>query len=208
VVSDPDTVQRYLQNTQSEIRHLSALIDDLFELAQLDAGRLMLQFEASSLRDLISDTLRSMQAQAERGKIALQGQVDERIDPVIMAPEKIQRVLNNLIGNALRHTPPGGSVTCQARLAEDKVQIEVVDSGEGITPDDLPHVFDSFYRGEKSRSRDDQGLRGVGLGLAIAKGLVEAHGGRIWVESQQGRGTTFTFTLPRALPRNVSYNTG
>jgi signal transduction histidine kinase len=201
VVSDPDTVQRYLQTMQGEIRHLSRLIDDLFELAQLDAGRIDLQIEPSSLRDLISDTLRSMQAQAERKRITLQGQVDERVDPVAMAPEKIQRVLNNLIGNALRHTPTDGTVTVQAKLAGDKVQIEVVDSGEGIASDDLPHVFDSFFRGEKSRSRDDQGMRGVGLGLAIAKGLVEAHGGRIWVDSALGRGSTFAFTLPHAAPR-------
>ncbi len=196
VVTDPDTVQRYLQNTQGEIRHLSRLIDDLFELAQLDAGRIDLQVEPSSLRDLISDTLGSMQAQAERKQIRLQGQVDERVDPVVMAPEKIQRVLNNLIGNALRHTPAGGAVTVQARLAGDSVRIEVIDSGEGIAPGDLPHVFDSFFRGEKSRSRDDQGMRGAGLGLAIAKGLVEAHGGHIWADSVQGRGSTFAFTLP------------
>src|SRR5439155_15787233 len=101
VVSDPATVQRYLQNMQGEIRHLSHLIDDLFELAQLDEGRIDLQIEPSSLRDLISDTLRSMQAQAEIKHITLTGQVDERLDPVSMAPEKIQRVLNNLIGNAL-----------------------------------------------------------------------------------------------------------
>ncbi len=197
VVSDPDTVQRYLNNTQTEIRHLSRLIDDLFELAQLDAGHVDLDLEPSSLRDLISDTLESLSAQAEYRHIRLEGHVDDGIDPVIMAPEKIQRVLNNLVGNALRHTPSGGRVTLQARPVGDKVCIEIIDTGEGIAPDDLPHVFDSFYRGEKSRSRDDQGMRGVGLGLAIAKGLIEAHGGSITVQSEQGRGSTFAITLPR-----------
>ncbi len=206
VVSDPETVQRYLQNTQGEIRHLSRLIDDLFELAQLDAGNTNFRFEPSSLRDLISDTLGSLQAQAEQRRVSLQGQVDDRIDPVVMAPEKIQRVLNNLIGNALRHTPPGGNITVSARLDGDTVRIEVADTGEGIAPGDLAHVFDSFYRGEKSRSRDDQGLRGAGLGLAIAKGLVEAHGGRIWVESRLGQGTIFAFTLPRT--GKAGYNNG
>jgi signal transduction histidine kinase len=197
VVSDPDTVQRYLQNTQSEIRHLSRLIDDLFELAQLDANRLVLNLEPSSLRDLISDTLGSIQAQAERRSITLQGHVEPDIDPVLMAPEKIQRVLDNLLGNALRHTPPGGTVTLQAWRAGDTIHVEIEDTGEGIAAEDLAHVFDSFFRGEKSRSRDDQGLRGAGLGLAIAKGLVEAHGGQISVRSEHGKGSCFSFTLPR-----------
>jgi signal transduction histidine kinase len=197
VVSDADTTQRYLRNAQTEIQHLSRLIDDLFELAQLDAGHLALDLEPSSLRDLISDTLENMRTQAERHQVHLSGSVDEGIDPVVMAPEKIQRVLNNLVGNALRHTPPGGKVFLQAGLHEGKVRVEVVDSGEGIATADLPHIFDSFFRGEKSRSRDDQGMRGAGLGLAIAKGLVEAHGGNISVHSKQGHGATFTFTLPR-----------
>ncbi|MEP7286825.1 MAG: ATP-binding protein [Chloroflexota bacterium] len=196
VVSDPDTVQRYLHNAQGEIQHLSRLIDDLFELAQLDAGRVELHMEPSSLRDLISDTLESMRAQAERRNITLSGQVDDKVDIVVMASEKIQRVLDNLIGNALRHTPPGGKVMLQAQLAGDSVRVEIADSGEGIAPEDIPHVFESFFRGEKSRARDDQGVRGAGLGLAIAKGLVEAHGGHIWVNSQPNRGATFAFTLP------------
>ncbi len=197
VVSDADTTQRYLRNAQTEIQHLSRLIDDLFELAQLDAGHLALDLEPSSLRDLISDTLENMRAQAERRSINLSGRVDDGIDPVVMAPEKIQRVLNNLVGNALRHTPAGGSVALQARLDENKVRVDIVDTGEGIASNDLPHVFESFFRGEKSRSRDDQGMRGAGLGLAIAKGLVEAHGGSISVRSEQGHGATFSFTLPR-----------
>lgn len=197
VVNDPDTVQRYLQNAQSEIRHLSRLIDDLFELAQLDANRLTLNLEPSSLRDLISDTLGSMQAQAEHRNVALRGHVEPGIDPVLMAPEKIQRVLDNLIGNALRHTPPGGTITLQARRIGEAICVDIEDTGEGIAAEDLAHVFDSFFRGEKSRSRDDQGTRGAGLGLAIAKGLVEAHGGKISVRSQQGKGSCFSFTLPR-----------
>ncbi len=196
VVSDPATVDRYLHNAQGEIQHLSRLIDDLFELAQLDAGRVKLDKEAASLRDLISDTLESMHAQAERGSVTLTGQVDDGVDVVIMAPDKIQRVLDNLIGNALHHTPPGGSVSVQAKPTMDGIRVEISDTGEGISPEDLPHVFESFYRGEKSRARDEQGTRGAGLGLAIAKGLVEAHGGRIWTRSDPGHGATFAFTLP------------
>src|SRR5258708_8172332 len=195
VVSDQDTVQRYLANAQGEIQHLSRLIDDLFELAQLDAQHVALHAEPASLRDLMSDTLESMHAQADQRNITLTGSVDD-VDVVRMAPDKIQRVLNNLIGNALRHTPPGGAVTLRAHADGSEVRVEIVDSGEGISDEDLPHVFESFYRGEKSRARDEQGIRGAGLGLAIAKGLVEAHGGRIWVESTPGHGSRFIFSLP------------
>ncbi len=197
VVSDPQTVNRYLKTAQSEIHYLSHLIDDLFELAQLDAGHSNLRCESSSLRDLISDTLESMHTRAEQEGIRLQGQVQNGIDPVTLDSEKIQRVLNNLIGNAIAHTAPGGQVQLRARQIGAEVQIDVRDTGEGIAPDDLIHVFERFYRGEKSRSRDDNGLRGAGLGLAIAKGFVEAHGGRIWVESKPGKGASFSFTLPR-----------
>ncbi len=106
---------------------------------------------------------------------------------------RIGRVLNNLITNALRHTPSGGEINVLARRTESGVEVSVSDTGEGIQPDDLPKIFDSFYRGEKSRSR---ATGGAGLGLAISRGIVRAHGGDITVESQPGRGSTFTFTLP------------
>jgi signal transduction histidine kinase len=113
-----------------------------------------------------------------------------------MDTPKIGRVLANLVSNALQHTPSGGSVQIRASAKAEVVQVEVSDTGEGISPDDLPHVFEQFYRGEKSRSRD---TGGSGLGLAIARGIVEAHGGRIWAESPgPGHGSTFAFTLPRA----------
>jgi signal transduction histidine kinase len=114
------------------------------------------------------------------------------------APQKIERVLYNLVANAIRHTPAGGrivlSVCTQEPGAPDlAVTFSVADTGEGISAEDLPHVFDRFYRGEKSRSR---ATGGAGLGLAIARGIVEAHGGRIWIESERGRGTTVSFSLP------------
>lgn len=194
VVDKPDMVQRYLRTIQGDIRNLSHLIDDLFELAQLDAGVLRFEVAPHSLRDLISDTLESMRALAEHKGIVLCGNVASNVDPVVMAPEKINRVLTNLIGNAVRHTPAGGTITVEA-YRETKgapVRVDVCDTGEGISPTDLPHIFERFYRGEKSRSR---ATGGAGLGLSIAKGIVEAHDGRLWVESQVGAGSTFSFTL-------------
>ncbi|MCW5849386.1 MAG: HAMP domain-containing protein [Anaerolineae bacterium] len=196
MVDDPRMAERYLATIRGQTASLSRLIDDLFDLAQLDAGALRLHLEPTSLSDLISDTLESMQAQAQTKGVHLTGEVQPAVDPVLIAPDKVQRVLYNLVQNALRHTPPDGSVYLTARVVEDAVQVDVVDTGEGIPSEDLPHVFEPFYRAEKSRSRDHGG---AGLGLAIARGIVEAHGGRLWVASQPGTGASFSFTLPLAV---------
>jgi signal transduction histidine kinase len=196
VVSEPETVQRYLHQSQSEIGRMSGLIDDLFELAQLDAGNLVLRSEPSSLSDLISDTLEGFSARAEARQIQLTGAVAAGVDPVWMAPDKISRVLRNLVENALRYTPAGGRVELQARPGDGKtVLVTIRDTGAGIPPADLSRVFDRFYRGDAARSR--AGDTGAGLGLAIAKGVVEAHGGRIWAESEPGQGTAISFQIPR-----------
>ncbi len=200
VVSDTETIQRYLDNMRGEIEHLSHLIDDLFELAQLDTGHIQLHWENASLGDLISDTLGSLKPQATQHKVNLQGEVDDAVDPVYMAPDKVQRVLYNLLHNAIVYTPERGEIKLSARLAEDNVRVDVQNSGTGIAPTELPHIFESFYRGERSRAKDASGQRGAGLGLAIARGFVEAHGGKIWVESVPNQGTTFSFTLPRHVP--------
>ena len=196
VVTGPETTTRYLRQSQNEITRMSKLIDDLFELAQLDAGHIDLELEWITLSDLISDTLESFAAQADSRSVTLAGFVTPEVDPVWGAPDKLSRILNNLLANALRYTLDGGTINLHASIDDDKVLIQVKDNGSGITPKDLPHIFDRFYRGERSRSRDGGG---VGLGLAIVKGLVEAHGGNIWVESQIEHGSTFRFTLPRKI---------
>jgi signal transduction histidine kinase len=193
VVEDPESVQRYLQTAQREIQGLSVLIDDLFQMAQLDAGGLSLDRQMDSLSDLVSDTLEGFSELAAQRNIGLRGQVDPDIDPVWMDSKRIWRVLNNLVKNALRHTPPGGQVLVQGTRQGGQVQVIVSDSGPGIAAGDLPYVFDRFYRGEKSRNRQ---TGGAGLGLAIARGIVEAHGGEISVESSPGQGARFCFTLP------------
>jgi signal transduction histidine kinase len=131
---------------------------------------------------------------AKRQGVALEGSASPDADPVPMDVQKIGRVLNNLLTNALRHTPAGGVVQVTASTKPECVQVEVSDTGEGISEEDLPHVFERFYRGEKSRSREKGG---AGLGLAIAAGLVEAHGGQIGAESRVDQGTRMWFTLPR-----------
>lgn len=193
VVDEPEMVRRYLNTAQKDVMSLSALIDDLFQMSQLDAGGFPLHRAKSSLGDLVSDTLESFSELAYRESVRLEGRVEPNVDPVQMDTQAIGRVLNNLIGNALRHTTAGGEIMLHARRTGSGVEVSVRDSGEGIRAEDLPHIFERFYRGEKSRNR---GTGGAGLGLAIARGIVRAHGGDIHVESDIGKGTAFTFTIP------------
>ena len=204
VVTDSGTVQRYLHTIQSETQHLATLIDDLFELSQIEAGALKLHLEPTSLADLVSDALESMSAQAEKKRVRLAGQVEGVPPRVPLDAPRMQRVLYNLIQNAIRHTPQDGTITLTVREAADQVELTVMDTGEGIPETDLPHVFDRFYRGERARTRERQdGSPGVGLGLAIARGIVEAHGGSIQAASVPGQGATFHVVLP-ALGRVTS----
>jgi signal transduction histidine kinase len=197
IVSDPETVARYLKQSQNEVNRMSILIDDLFELAQLDAGYQDLNFEWIALSDLISDTLESFAARANAQGVTLDGSITPEVDPIWAAPDKLSRILDNLVGNALRYTPEGGSVFLEAKLKGNQVQVEICDTGAGIATKDLPRIFDRFYRGEKSRTRNGDKSGGVGLGLAIVKGLIKAHGGDIWVTSELNSGTKFWFTLPK-----------
>lgn len=196
VVTDPPTVQRYYGAIRAQIDNLAGLINDLFELSQLETGQIQLLLEPVNLNDLLSDVIETMQAQARTKGVLVQGIFSEDLPLIKGELAKIQRVIYNLVQNAIRHTPAGGSILLATRLAPEGVQVEVADTGEGITPEDLPHIFDQFFRGEKSRSRE---TGGAGLGLAIAKRIIEAHRGRIWVESRVGQGTRFSFVLPIAL---------
>jgi signal transduction histidine kinase len=194
VVADSETVDRYHQTIRSEIERLNALIGDLLELSRIEAGALELHPEPASLYDLISDTIRSMGPRASSKGVALDGDVPPNLPMVRIDLGRIQRVLVNLVDNAIRHSPENARITLTAVDVGREVRVDVADTGEGIAEADLPSIFDRFYRGEKSRSRD---AGGAGLGLAIARGLVEAQGGRIWVQSTKGEGSVFSFTLPK-----------
>jgi signal transduction histidine kinase len=188
LVSDPQITQQYFSQAKKQIDQLSSLVDDLFQVSQLDAGGLPLHREPASLSDLISDTLESFSELAARGQVKLNGAAAPGIDPITIDVQRLGRALNNLVVNALRHTPPGGEVTLSAAPSGGGVALTVQDSGEGIAAEDLPRVFERYYRGDASRT---------GLGLAIAKGIVEAHGGRITVHSERGQGARFTMILPK-----------
>lgn len=192
VVAEPDAVQRYLRLIQQETEHLGRLIDDLFELARIESGSLELRLASVPLGELVAETVDGLQIQAEEKGVDLHVRCDPDLPRVTVDGPRVQRALVNLIDNAIRHTPAGGSVHVEVGRQNGQVQVAVVDTGEGIAPEDQPHVFDQFYRGEKSRSRQSGG---AGLGLAIARGIVEAHRGNIRVESAPNRGSRFVVTL-------------
>jgi signal transduction histidine kinase len=195
IVQDQQTATRYLAGARQQVRQLETLIEDLFELSRLDAGAPRLDRNAVSVAALVDEAVEGVRVQAEAAGIRLTTQGDRDLPYVEVDAQRIGRVLLNLLINAIRHTPSGGEIVVVARHQDDAVRISVRDTGAGIAADDLPHIFESFYRGEKSRSRRHGG---AGLGLAIARGLVEAHGGCIGVESEPGAGTTMSFTLPLA----------
>lgn len=198
VVSDAETTARYLAAMRAQIGRLSALIDDLFALSQIDAGQLRLDRQPIAPADLVSDLIEGLHPQAAACGVALRGSVAPGVGVVPLDTGRIERVLGNLVTNALRHTPAGGSVEVRVGPgARGSAVFEVRDSGSGIAPEDLPRVFDRFYRGEKSRSR---ATGGAGLGLAIARGIVEAHGGQITIDSVPGEGTSVRFLIPAGPP--------
>jgi signal transduction histidine kinase len=195
VVTDAPTVERYLRTAHAEAERLGTLIDDLFELSQIDAGALRLDLEETHVTDLISDTLEAMRPHADQMQVVLAGEVDDDVPPVLADPRKLQRVLYNLVQNALRHTPADGTVLLEARDTGGEIRVTVADGCDGLAEEERQRVFEPFYRGDRSRRRDGHG---AGLGLSIAKGIVEAHGGRIWVEPGLRVGCRFSFALPKS----------
>ena len=159
VVDDPETVQRYYRTIRSDIISLNSLIDDLFELAQLDAGGLKMDMAFHSLSDIVSDTLESFQLIAQKRNINLQGEVSDGLDPVWLNAPKIGRVLTNLLSNAMRYTSENSDVLVKAWREGENVYVTVQDSGPGFDEKDLPRVFEQFYRGEEARSRSNRVVR-------------------------------------------------
>ena len=184
--------EQYLPAMQEQVRTLGSLVDDLFELARIDAGVLTLELREAQLGGLVETCLRGLEAEAQARQVTLEARIDGALPPVRCAPEKVERVLLNLLANALRHTPSDGSIAVVVQPLEEEVRVTVEDTGTGIPPEAVHRMFDRFWRGDRSRSRG-----GAGLGLAIARGLVEAQGGRIWAENRAGGGAV-SFTLPAA----------
>jgi len=182
----------YLPTLREQVRTLSMLVDDLFELARIDAGALTLELRRTRLAPLVDSALRVLRPEAEARRVLLSAQVDELAE-ARLAPDKIERVLFNLLTNALRHTPADGSVAVRVERRASDLLLCVEDSGEGLSDEAPERMFERFWRADRARSGG-----GAGLGLAIARGLVEAHGGSIWAENGPLGGASVSFTLPAA----------
>ncbi len=191
-VVDADTRRAYVARMSTHVRALGGLIDDLFELTRLESGELHWSIEHVRLDALVREAVEAMQPAADAGAVV----VNTMLDPALTAAsaEHVQRVLFNLIQNAIRHTPPDGAVTVRARCVGSDVEVEVADTGEGIAPADRERVFEPFVRVGDDAARTSDG---AGLGLAISRAIVEAHGGRIWV-ADRTPGAAVCFTLPAA----------
>jgi signal transduction histidine kinase len=196
VVADAGEVTRYYGTMRREIERLSRMIDDLFELAQIDAGALQLNRTTVDLRELAADVADTMEVQAGQKGIVLSLDCSGDAPVVEVDGARIERALSNLVRNALEHTPPGGTVDIRLRSDGGYVELAVADNGEGIGSDDLARIWERFYRGEKSRRHSTQNGDGAGLGLAIVRGIVEAHGGMVDVLTQPGDGATFVMRFP------------
>jgi signal transduction histidine kinase len=194
VVEGPVDTADALRRAKGYVTTLSTLVDDLFELARLEAGDISWTLSQVGVAELIDETVEAFRPLAAQKGLVLTESVPSDVAPVRGNPEKLQRVLYNLVQNAVRHTPQDGTVSLRAEGDAGFVRIEVADDGEGIPPEQAEQVFERFFRGGDGARNGT----GAGLGLSISRAIVEAHGGRIWVEPREGRGSRVIFTVPAA----------
>ncbi|MBO8128339.1 MAG: HAMP domain-containing protein [Peptococcaceae bacterium] len=185
--------ERYLEAAHRDTLRLKRLINDLLDLASLQAGKTGWELHAIEPAELVHRVSARLKPQLDQHRLKLRHNIPENLPPVLGNEDRIEQVLTNLISNAIRFSPAEGTITIAAVSKSDTVEISVADEGPGIPPEEQPHIWERFHRVEKSRARD---LGGTGLGLAIVKEIVEAHGGRVWVESEPGKGSIFSFTIP------------
>jgi signal transduction histidine kinase/CheY-like chemotaxis protein len=178
-----------VEKLERSVRQMNSLIEDLLDMTRIDAGKMVVTVTAQDAAALVNDAIDSLRPLADEKKIDVCADVAEGLAPAMADRDRALQVFSNLVGNAIKFTPAGGRVTIGVEPAGNEVCFRVADTGPGIGAKDLPRVFDRFWQGRDRR-------KGAGLGLAIARGIVTAHGGRIWVESAVGQGTTFFFTLP------------
>jgi signal transduction histidine kinase len=193
-IVDTDTRHEYLARMTTHVHALSALIADLFELSRLEAGEIEWSVQQVPLDELVAETVEAMRPAADAKRVLVRASVDGQVGPARANPEKLQRVLFNLIQNAIRHTPADGSVTVAAQSNGQLVEVEVADTGAGVAPEERERVFEPFFRGGHGAARSGEG---TGLGLTICRAIVEAHGGQIWL-AESSTGTRVRFSLPRA----------
>ncbi|HOV78461.1 MAG TPA: ATP-binding protein [Bacillota bacterium] len=192
-LEDPQVTRHFLEIINTETDRLSRLIDELLNLSRIESGKALPNLQSLKIRELVDKAVAILQPRAKKKNIAIELDIPDNLPMVQADSDMINQVLINLIENAVSYTQPGGLVNIRASVYEDQIRVEVQDNGIGIPPENLSRIFERFYRVDKARSRE---LGGTGLGLSIVKHIIEAHHGRVEVESKAGAGSTFSFNLP------------
>jgi signal transduction histidine kinase len=187
-----DKQDEYLKDIHASGQHLLSLINDILDLSKIEAGKMELELSDFDLPMTIDNALMLVRERAARRSIELGKTVDEQLGQVQADERKIRQVLLNLLSNAIKFTPEGGRIDVQARPVDGAIEVSVSDTGVGIAPEDQEAVFEEF----RQVGTADKKIEGTGLGLALSRKFIELHGGKIWVTSQVGQGSTFTFTVP------------
>lgn len=199
---DPQMTRHFLGIIAAETTRLSNLVDDLLDLSRIEERRVVHRWQREGVDKLIDRVFTICGSRAEEKQIAIKANLSSRLPPLFGDPDLLAQVLINLVDNAIKYTPEGGTITLSARVEGDEIRIDVEDTGVGIPAENLPRVFERFYRVEKARTR---GTGGTGLGLAIVKHIIKGHGGRVEVKSTVGKGTVFSVFLPLEIPEPHPY---
>jgi two-component system phosphate regulon sensor histidine kinase PhoR len=196
-IDDPDVSVEFLGRIVGEVDRLAALVDDLLDLARIESGRVHLHLEPLDPRTLLTGAAERLRPQIERARLNLEIDIPAGLPPVLADRARIEQVVLNLVHNAIKFTPPDGTITVKAERAGQMLITSIIDTGSGIPEAELSRLFERFYKADKARRSD-----GTGLGLAITKHIVQAHDGEVTAESEPGHGSIFSFTLPCAEASN------
>jgi two-component system phosphate regulon sensor histidine kinase PhoR len=196
-LEDPPAAQRFLDRAGQEVDVLTQMVEELLELSRIESGQVPLRLAPTAVTDLVLNPLERLRSQAQRGDVELVLDLPPSLPQVLADAERVQQVITNLLHNAIKFTPSQGKITIRADGPSadqlEEVVISVRDTGIGISQEDVPRIFERFYKSDRARTRS---RGGTGLGLAICRHIVQAHNGRIWVKSTEGKGSTFFFSLP------------
>ncbi|MFQ5611809.1 MAG: ATP-binding protein [Anaerolineae bacterium] len=192
-LDDPPAAQRFLDRIDVEVDALTQMVQELLELSRIESGLVPFRLLPTPVSEVVLPSAERLRPQAERAELEFTIELPPALPLILADAERVQQVVTNLVHNAIKFTPPGGVISVTATFDADEVVVSVADTGVGIPADDLPRIFERFYKADRARSGG-----GTGLGLAIAKHIVQGHGGRIWVESVEGQGSAFYFSLPAA----------
>ncbi len=197
-INDKKAAVDFLNRLDVEVDGMTQMVAEVIELSRIETGKIKLKLEPVDLNLLAEEVIARLGPQADRQQVSLSAELASDLPSVQADKERIQQVIVNIVHNAIKFTPPGGKVVVSTKLDDQSVVTRVSDTGIGISKEDLPHIFERFFKADKSRSTS-----GTGLGLAIAKHIVQTHGGSVWIQSEQGKGSTFGFNLPlRPNPHN------